>query len=182
VRIISGIAGGRKLKTPEGRDIRPTSDKVRGAIFNSLRSRGAVKDAVVIDVFCGSGALGLEALSQGAAHCTFIDNNKTSLALAKENAEQLSLDKNAAFVFAYAEKLKPHTGAKFTLAFLDPPYNKSLVLRALDKLDAGGWLAGDAICVVEVEKNFRDIIPPPFHVLDEKLYGDTKILFLKYSS
>ncbi|MCC7304687.1 MAG: 16S rRNA (guanine(966)-N(2))-methyltransferase RsmD [Alphaproteobacteria bacterium] len=181
MRIISGIAGGRRLKTPEGRDVRPTSDKVRGAIFNSLRSRGAVEGAQVIDCFCGSGALGLEALSQGAAGCVFIDNNRKSLDLAKENAKTLGFE--GRFIFSDAGKLKtrPEDAEAAGLVFLDPPYNKGLVLPALVALTQGGWIAKDAVAVIEAEKNFKDAIPADFKMLDEKLYGDTKVLFFRYS-
>lgn len=179
MRIIAGVAGGRRLKTPEGRDVRPTSDKVRGAIFNALQARGAVEGAAALDVFCGSGALGLEALSRGAEHCTFIDNNKVSLALAKENAKALGFE--ATFIFADAVKLKT-APKKFSLVFLDPPYNKNLVVPALEKLMTGGWVEDDAVCVVETEKGFKGIFPAAFHVLDEKIYGDTKVIFLSVSS
>ena len=88
MRIVAGQYGGRRLEVPKGRDIRPTSDKVRGAIFNALRSRGAVEHARVLDAFCGTGALGLEALSQGAAH---LDKSRESLELARRNAAALGL-------------------------------------------------------------------------------------------
>jgi 16S rRNA (guanine966-N2)-methyltransferase len=180
MRIISGIAGGRKLLTPEGDAIRPTSDKVRGAIFNSLLSKTDIKDANVIDVFCGSGALGLEALSRGAKHCTFVDNSKVSLNLAKENAKALGFD-NASFIFSDAAKLKASRSEKVALAFLDPPYNKGLITPALSALLAGGWLAKNAVFVVETEKNFNGDIPLTFQTLDEKNYGDTRVLFLRYA-
>lgn len=177
MRIISGSAGGRKLLTPDGDIIRPTSDKVRGAIFNSLLSKISVQDSNVIDCFCGSGALGLEALSRGAAHCMFVDNNHTSLELAKENAKALKFE-NADFVFSDAAKLKS-AGQKYSLAFLDPPYNKKLIIPALAALQAG-LLEQGAVCVLETEKPFNEV-HAAFTVLDEKTYGDTKVLFLKYS-
>ncbi len=179
MRIISGTARGRKLITPDGDAIRPTSDKVRGAIFNSLLSKIDVRDAVVIDCFCGSGALGLEALSRGAAHCMFIDNSRVSLDLAKENAKVLKFE-NVEFVFSDAVKLK-RAQQKAALAFLDPPYNKSLVPPALKVLHDGGWLDTGAVIVVETEKSFKDLLPPEFQPIDEKTYGDTRVLFLRYA-
>lgn len=177
MRIIAGTARGRKLSAPEGRDVRPTSDKVRGAIFNALQARGVLQGAQVLDVFCGSGALGLEALSRGAAHAAFIDNSKVSIDFAKENAKALGFSDKASFIFSDSEKLKTPP-QKFSLVFLDPPYNKNLVLPVLAKLSDGGWLEDDAVCVIEAEKSFKGIIPPPYQTLDEKVYGDTKVLFL----
>jgi 16S rRNA (guanine966-N2)-methyltransferase len=178
MRIIAGTAGGRKLLTPDGDAIRPTSDKVRGAIFNSLLSKISVQGANVLDCFCGSGALGLEALSRGAAHCTFVDNSRTSLDLAKENAKALKFE-NASFIFSDAAKLKA-PGKKASLVFLDPPYNKNLIIPALEALHVNGWLEKDAVAVVETEKTFSETYAA-FVVLDEKNYGDTKVSFLKYT-
>lgn len=98
MKIVAGKYGGRRLLTPKNRDIRPTSDKVRGAIFNMLASRGALEGAVVLDAFCGTGALGLEALSRGAEHCMFIDKSRTSLALTRENANVFGVGAEASYV------------------------------------------------------------------------------------
>ena len=97
MRIVAGRYGGRKLMVPKGRDIRPTSDKVRGAVFNMLDSRGAVQGALVLDAFCGTGALGFEALSRGARHCTFIDKNSESLKLCRANAQALGAEGECRF-------------------------------------------------------------------------------------
>lgn len=182
MRIVSGIAGGRRLEVPKGRDIRPTSDKVRGAIFNALNSRGVIVDARVIDCFCGSGALGLEAISRGAASAVFIDDNRKSLDCAKANAEALGFKAQCKFILKDALKLKEPFAdmEKATLVFIDPPYNKGLAFPALEALRAGGWMAEDAMCVVETEKAFALPVPPAFQVLDEKVYGDTKVVFLQY--
>lgn len=179
MRIIAGIARGRRLIAPEGDAIRPTSDKVRGAVFNSLKSKIDIEGLHVLDCFCGSGALGLEALSRGAAHCTFIDNARASLDLAKENAQHLKFE-NADFIFRDATKLKENRGEKASLAFLDSPYKKGLVLPALAALHAGAWLKQGAICVAETEKSFHGIFEKPFSVIDEKSYGDTKVWFLRH--
>ncbi len=181
MRIIAGSAGGRKLLVPKDDRIRPTGDKVRGAIFNSLRSRGVVQDAVVLDCFCGTGALGLEALSQGAASCIFVDNSKESLDLAKQNAAALGFVERSKFVFSDARKLKkPSESVKAGLAFLDPPYEKGLVAPTLEALYTGERLEKDAVVIVEAEKNFKEVIPTAFKALDEKIYGDTKVLFLQF--
>ncbi len=184
MRIVSGKYGGRKLAAPKGNDIRPTSDKIRGAVFNMLRNRGAVEDAIVIDIFCGTGALGLEALSQGADSCISIDKNKDSLNLAKQNAESLGAENESRFILKDAAKLglKPDDMLPATLVFLDPPYNQNLINPALTALNAGDWLADDALLVIEVEKTFDENLPTAFSILDEKNYGDTTILLAGYES
>ncbi len=182
MRIVAGKFGGRVLETPKNRDIRPTSDKVRGAVFNALQSRGVVHEARVIDCFCGTGALGMEALSQGASSCTFIDKNRSSLDLARDNAARLGLKDEVSFLLKDAAHLKAISEdvEKFTLAFLDPPYGQDLVEDTLDVLNIRGWLAPGAVCVVEVEKGYSGAVPKFYTLLDERTYGDTKILFLRY--
>lgn len=167
------------MKMIAGDAIRPTSDKTRGAIFNSLKSKIDIEGLHVVDCFCGSGALGLEALSRGSAHCTFIDNSRVSLDLAKENARSLKFE-NAEFILKDTTKLKELNGKKASLAFLDPPYKKNLVVPALAALHAGGWLEDGAVCVAETEKAFAGGFEKPFSLIDEKVYGDTKVWFLKY--
>ncbi|GJL85554.1 MAG: methyltransferase [Micavibrio sp.] len=184
MRIVSGKYGGRKLSVPKGNDIRPTSDKIRGAVFNILRSRGTLEGTVVIDAFCGTGALGLEALSQGASSCSFIDKNKDSLNLAKQNVEAFGVEDEARFILKDSTKLGPRPADMplVTLAFLDPPYNQTLVTPTLAALHEGGWLAGEALLVLEVEKSFNESLPTPFKVLDERNYGGTTILLAGYEA
>lgn len=180
MRIIGGTCRGRPLKTPKGQDIRPTSDKVRLAIFNALYSRAAVQDAVVIDAFCGTGALGLESLSQGAAQCLFCDSARTSLSLAKENAALLELNENATFKQTDAIKIGPCPAeqAKATLVFLDPPYRKNLVISTIEALKKGDWITEETLFVIETEKEWN---PQNLdgEVTFDKLYGDTRMVFLK---
>lgn len=107
MRIISGKYGGRRLDVPKGRDIRPTSDKVRGSIFNALISRADIEGTQVMDLFCGTGALGLEALSRGAERCLFVDKAKDSLTLARQNAADLDEEIQADFILSDATKLRP---------------------------------------------------------------------------
>lgn len=183
MRIVSGIYGGRVLEAPKDRNIRPTSDKVRGAMFNALQSRGAVADAVVLDCFCGSGALGLEALSQGAAHCTFIDKARSSLDLARRNAQALGVEA-AEFILKDATKLSapmPDDVAA-CLVFLDPPYGQGLAEAALRNLQAGDWLTNGAICVVEENKSAGFNAPSGFEIISEKTYGDTAVIMLAYKT
>jgi 16S rRNA (guanine966-N2)-methyltransferase len=180
MRIVSGKYGGRRLNSPVDNSIRPTSDKVRGAIFNALLSRITFEGAQVLDVFCGTGSLGLEALSRGASACIFVDHSYQSLALARENAEMLGAA--GEFLKQDAADIGVHNGAHANLMFMDPPYSKGLAVKALLALHEGGWLASDCVCVIEVEKRFADSLPPMYCLDGEKSYGDTRILFLTYNS
>jgi 16S rRNA (guanine966-N2)-methyltransferase len=180
MRIIGGSARGRTLKTPVGQDIRPTSDKVRLAIFNSLFSRGGVAGKVVLDAFCGTGALGCEALSQGAAKSIFCDISKVSLALAKKNAAALGFTDRAEFILKDAAKLGARSPSTppIDIVFLDPPYRKGLIIPVLDTLKSGNWLADSAIIVIETEKE-----TPPVegygNIVFDKTYGETRVSFLR---
>lgn len=122
MRIVAGTAGGRNLVTPDGDDVRPTKDRVREAIFNSLHSHGYVEGCRFLDLFAGSGALGLEALSRGAAECTFIDSDRRSIAVVTENIDQLGFGERAvvrqADGMVVAATVTPHD-----VALLDPPYS-----------------------------------------------------------
>lgn len=176
MRIVAGLHRGRTLKTPQNSEIRPTSDKVRQALFNALNSRGVVVDAVVLDAFCGTGALGLEALSQGAAETLFMDVAKTSLGLAEENAGLLKELPRSKFFLkdATSPGKKPEAVPPATLVFLDPPYHKNLVPQAFAGLVTERWLADGAIVVVETELG-ADLSGIPADILFEKTYGDTVI-------
>ncbi len=182
MRIVAGRYGGRRLEVPKNNDIRPTTDKVRGAIFNALQSLGAVQGANVLDGFCGSGALGLEALSRGAVACSFVDVSKVSLALARRNAENLGAAVESRFVLKDLGKVHDSIiGAPFDLVFLDPPYHKGLVDKALKVLAAAGALNNDTICVVEVERSYAPELSGSFSVQSEKIYGDTKVYIFRYA-
>jgi 16S rRNA (guanine966-N2)-methyltransferase len=182
MRIIAGQYRGRRLLVPKGNSIRPTSDKVRGAIFNALVSQGAIENVRVLDCFAGSGALGLEALSRGARHCSFIDISKSSLTLARENAALLGALDHADFLLKDATRLEPlrASAEKYDLIFLDPPYRKSMVEPVLSRLTDGEWLNADAVIVAEVEAEYAVPCTDAFEVQDAKSYGDTRIVYLRY--
>lgn len=182
MRIVAGEYRGRRLLTPKGRDVRPTSDKVRGAVFNALESRGAIKGRHVLDAFCGTGALGLEALSRGAASCMFADIDREALSLARINAENLGAQSRCRFMNADLTRSVRQgvSGYPFGLIFLDPPYRKSLILPVLGMLSKAQWIEEGALCVVESEKEFEPFLNGSFSVLDRKVYGDTQILLLCY--
>ena len=180
MRIIGGSARGRQLNTPVGLDIRPTSDKVRLAIFNALFSRGGVVGKVVFDAFCGTGALACEALSHGAAKAVFCDISRVSLALAKENAAALGFTAQSEFMLKDAAKIgpRPATTPHMDVVFLDPPYRKNLVAPGMDALKSGDWLAPDAILIIETEGEAKPLDGYGDLTFD-KTYGETRVTFIQ---
>ena len=180
MRITGGEYRGRILQAPKGDAIRPTSDKVRQAIFNMLNARGLVQDAAILDVFCGTGALGIEALSWGASSAAFMDKNKTSLDLAKSNHAALKISVPCSFVLKDATKpgAKPENIAAANLVFLDPPYNQNLVSAALSALADGGWMDADAHILIETERGYDASVLTGYDVLMTRDYGDTAVALL----
>lgn len=182
MRIVAGLYKSRHIAVPPGRDIRPTSDKVRGAIFNVLQSMGGVDGLNVLDAFCGSGALGLEALSRGAALACFADKAASSLDCARANAASLGVGDGAALFLKQdsAKPPRPPTDISgFDLVFLDPPYRLGLVAAALQALQAQGWIAPAAIIVAETEREHSPAWPDFVRLLQTKIYGETAIHFLE---
>lgn len=180
MRIIAGKYGTRKLETPKNDSIRPTSDKIRGSIFNALTSRIDLDGVRVLDLFSGTGALGLEALSRGASFVHFLDKSHESMGLTKFNAESLATLWDCTFTVRDSTKIGENDGSAYDLFFCDPPYSKDMVLPTLDGLNNGKWLNKGAIGVIETEKNWPNDLPKDFTVLSEKEYGDTKITFVSY--
>jgi len=181
MRIVAGEYGGRALITPKNREVRPTSDKIRGAIFNMLHSRGCVEGVDALDAFCGTGALGLEALSRGAAHCTFLDKSRVSLDLAKENAANLEAMDLCEFKLRDATILRD-TKKPYELIFLDPPYFKGLAPVALERMAQHGWIEKGAWIVCETEKKCDDDFPTHFEIDVQKTYSDIKVTILRYDA
>jgi 16S rRNA (guanine966-N2)-methyltransferase len=188
LRIIAGLYRGRALAAPEGRSVRPTSDRAREAIFNVLEHAPwspGLKDARVIDLFAGSGALGLEALSRGAALCFFVETDAGARGAIRANIDAVgdaSLAGRTRIHRRDATDLGPMPagdGAPFDLAFLDPPYGQGLDQRALASLAAGGWLKPGATCVVERGAGEAELLPDGFEVVDQRRYGAAQVLFLR---
>jgi 16S rRNA (guanine966-N2)-methyltransferase len=183
VRIIGGTARGLHLADVGAGDakahLRPTSDRVREAIFNLLINGGygdPVTGARVLDLFAGTGALGLEAISRGAAHATLVDDGPAALALQKRNIALMR--SNAAISLRRdATRLGDNPGAPFTLVFLDPPYGKALGEQALKAAAIGHWLAPEALIVWE--ESAAPLIPPAFTQTDQRRYGDTIVTILR---
>jgi 16S rRNA (guanine966-N2)-methyltransferase len=179
MRIVGGRLKGRVLHAPASGAIRPTSERLRESIFDILAHRhDAVEGARVVDLFAGSGALGIEALSRGAEFALFVDNGAEARALLRANVEALALGGVTRIWRADATRLgKAPAGAPFTLAFLDPPYDKGLAGPALAALCEGGWLAADALVVVEEAAKAEIAAPPALERVDERVYGETRIAF-----
>jgi len=179
MKIISGIYGGRRLETPKNNNIRPTSDKIRGAIFNMISSRIDLKDVRILDAFCGSGALGLEGLSRGGVHCTFIDKSPMSLDLCKRNVRMLGIENQAKFYLKDSTRsLGIIANIAYDLIFVDPPYYQDLVLPTLYVLGAANMITHSALIVIETEKQWNSILPAGFKCETEKRYGDTKVTII----
>ena len=185
LRIIAGRHKGRKIETREHAEIRPTGAKARGAIFNILihgtfgGDASPLIDKPVIDLFCGTGALGLEALSRGATHVTFVDQSSESIGLARANVKSMGEDENAHFIRNDSTSLPP-ARLKCSVAFLDPPYNSGLAPKSLASLHKQGWLEKGAVAVVEISVR-ETLLPPEGYALhDERIYGNTKVVILVY--
>jgi 16S rRNA (guanine966-N2)-methyltransferase len=185
MRIVSGRFKGRSLRAPGDAGLRPTSDKVRQAIFNILEHAGfaagfSLDGARVVDLFAGTGALGLEALSRGAKYCLFIEDSAESRAIIRENVEALGLTGASKIWRRDATNLGPlDTLAPFDLAFLDPPYRKGLLAPALKSLAAGGWLNANALVIAEAAEDETMPVVEGFEILDDRVYGDTRIAFMR---
>ena len=185
LRIVGGRHRGRTLATPQGLATRPTASRAREALFNILmhanwRQDGTspLIDARVLDAFAGSGALGLEALSRGAAHATFLDNDPAAIKLIGENLRKLGETAAAKVIRADATR-PPPAREPCDLVFLDPPYRSGHAAPALAALDEAGWLVPEAVATVELAHN-EDLPPPPgFEQIDERRYGAAKIVILK---
>jgi len=181
MRIVGGRLGGRTLAGPKSQAIRPTSDRLRESLFNILAHGHGdpVTGARVLDLFAGTGALGLEAMSRGARFALFIDDGAEARALLRQNVEALGLGGVTRIFRRDATKLgAAHPVEPFSLAFLDPPYRRGLAERALGSLAAGGWLTPDALVVVEEAADAGLQTPDGFTATDRRRYDDTEFLFL----
>jgi 16S rRNA (guanine966-N2)-methyltransferase len=184
MRIVGGTLRGRALAAPADQATRPTSDRVREAVFNILAH--SIPDFViegtrVLDLFAGTGALGLEALSRGAACCLFVEESAEARAVIRRNVEAFALTGTTRIFRRDATSLGPAgSQAPFGLAFLDPPYGMGLAERALASAAEGGWLAAGAIVVVEERKGEPVPLPAQFAELDRRSWGDTQVLFARF--
>lgn len=182
MRIVGGTLKGRTLSTPKHEGVRPTSDRVRESVFNILAHGSgfpSLDGARVIDLFAGTGALGIEAISRGAKYCLFVETDTQSRALIRQNIEAFGLTGVTRLFRRDATDMGPAgTMDAFNIAFLDPPYGKGLAERSLAVLSAGNWLKLGALCVVEERAGTVISWPQGFQEVDRRTWGDTDVHFL----
>lgn len=183
MRIIAGSFKGKRLFTPQGDEVRPTSDRTRESLFNLLMHGDYegfhILGKPVADLCCGTGALGLEALSRGASHCLFVDRSKASLQLAEKNAHHCGIAAQCAFHLADIAQLG-NAPRPSSVVFLDAPYESAFLPRALDGLMAKNWLLPHALVVVEQSKFTPAIEVNHLNLLDDRAYGKTALRIYQY--
>lgn len=177
MRVVAGSLRGRRIDAPDTPSTRPTTDKVREAVFNALGSLGEIEGARVVDLFAGSGAMGIEALSRGAAHCTFVENDRRALAVLRRNLEHLGVAAMADVVdsdaLAFVSRRVPSgaTDGGIDLLIADPPYGFGEWSRLLDGADAG---------LVVIESDREPEVPRGWEMVRSKRYGRTHVAFLRH--
>ena len=185
MRIVGGDWRGRSLKAPSGRNTRPTADRVQESIFNILahgRLSLTVHGTHVLDVFAGTGGLAFEAMSRGAAHATFIENDRSAIQTIQHNAGVLGVARTVVILPLDGARLpSPPMKAKapFDVVFLDAPYDQGLTQPALLGLINKGWLAAEAVLVVETGTHENIVIPSIYEQIDERSFGAAKVTFLR---
>jgi 16S rRNA (guanine966-N2)-methyltransferase len=184
LRIVGGIHRGRRLVVPPGNSVRPTGDRAREALFNILSHGGLASEGLpfagrpVLDAFAGTGALGLEALSRGAAAAGFIENGREALTALRRNVAALGEEDRTHVVVGDATR-PPRAAFACAVVFLDPPYGSGLAVPALPALAAAGWLAPEALAVVELAAAETWAPLSGFATLAERVYGAARLVFLR---
>jgi 16S rRNA (guanine966-N2)-methyltransferase len=184
MRIVGGRLRSRPIAGPKGPGLRPSADRLRESLFNILQHGygDPITGARVLDLFAGTGALGIEAVSRGAAFALFVDSGAEARALLRNNVEALALGGISKVYRRDATDLGPaHPMEPFSLVFLDPPYGKSLAEKALASLRNGGWLAPGALLVVEEAKAAGFSAPEGFEEVERRAYDETEFVFLRFS-
>lgn len=181
MRVISGKARGLKLNTPKNQDVRPTTDRVKENLFNMINSY--IMDSNVLDLFAGTGSLGIECLSRGAKNCVFVDISKESISIVKSNIKKARVDNESVVLnadFKDAVSRLQVQKNKFDIIFMDPPYYKEMFVDALQKIDNAELLNEEGIIVVEhdTKDDLPDIIGRLEKTKDKK-YGNTTLTFYK---
>lgn len=184
MRIVGGRFRGAALAAPKTMAIRPTTDRLRETLFNILaHGQGdPVEGARVLDLFSGTGALGLEALSRGARFCLFVEEAAEARGLVRTNVEKLGLTGVTKIWRRDATRLGPAGLDRFDLCFLDPPYGKRLGEAALAAARAGGWLAADALVVLEEAADAPFDLPAGYDLVDDRDYGEARLRFLRLAA
>src|SRR6266853_1599880 len=185
MRIVGGRLGGRTLAAPKSQAVRPTSDRLRESLFNILAHGygDPIAGARVLDLFAGTGALGLEAMSRGAAFALLIDDGTEARALIRQNVEALGLGGVTRVFRRDATRLGAvHPNEPFGLVFLDPPYRKGLAEKSLASLRDGAWLAPEALVIVEEAADAGLAAPQGYAEIERRRYDDTEFTFLRRAS
>ena len=182
MRVVAGVAGRTKLVAPKGMDTRPTSDMAKENLFNILAPH--VRGARFLDLFCGSGAIGIEALSRGADEAVFVENAKPAIDATQQNLEKTKLKADVlAFPVQRAIDLLESEKRCFDIIFLDPPYETDLLIQTLKHLSKTHLLAANGLLIAETDSNFGDIVgvPREFALVDKRNYGRTCFLFYRWA-
>lgn len=182
MRIVAGKHRGAKLTAPEGLEVRPTSERAREALFSILeggRFELTLRGARVLDLFAGSGALGLEALSRGAAQVVFVENGPAAIAALRANIAKLRAAGIADVREADATRFHERSPAPADLVLMDPPYGSGLWAEALDAIGRGGWVGPDTVVAVEVGKKEKVEPPAGFVLADDRRYGAARLILLQ---
>ena len=179
MRIVGGEFRGRTLQSPKSAATRPTSDRTRESLFNILINRLDFEDLRVLDLFAGTGALGIEALSRGADNCVFIESASSPYAVIRQNIENFNLHGRTKLLKMDATNLGNNRGEGFDLVFLDPPYSKSLGEKAVQSLVENSWLNEGATLILEEAIASAPTMLPGFTLEDQRKFGDTMIGIFK---
>ena len=185
MRIVGGRFRGRSIAGPTSDTIRPTSDRLRETIFNILLHGydDPVSGSRVLDLFAGTGAMGLEALSRGAAFSLFVDEGAEPRGLIRANVESLGVGGETRLFRRDATRMGAAApNQPFSLVFCDPPYGKELAPKALRSCAEGGWLVPGALAIIEEAVGAAIVLPAGFEGLEEREYGDTKVIFARYAA
>lgn len=182
MRIVAGSRRGTKLAAPDGLEVRPSSERLREALFSMLDSGRlgvTLRDARVMDLFAGTGALGLEAISRGAALVVFVENHPAALAALRANIGKCRARELCHIRDADAARFSERAPAPATLVLMDPPYRSGLWESALESVDRGGWIDADTVVVLEIGRKDPLAVPPGFELLDDRRYGAGRIVLLR---
>lgn len=181
LRIISGQFKGRRLDAPDGPQIRPTSNRLRERIFSILQSRvGSLEGLSVADIFAGTGAMGIEAVSRGAAKAWFVEKHEDSLELLRGNLEKIGIAGLVRVIAADARQL-PKADEAFNILFLDPPYRRRLAEPTLTSLVECGWAGNESLVIVEIATDDRFDLPDGFRMVDERQQGNNRVVFAVFA-
>ena len=188
MRIVGGSRRGRKILSPKGLSVRPTSERIRESLFDIIMhgqfDKPELKKSKVIDFFAGTGALGLEALSRGAKSLIAIEHNKYTLEYLRKNIEKLEFSDQVTIIHGDATKLPPakEYQSNCSYAFLDPPYDSNITAEVIKCAYQGGWLDINTVIVIEISNQMNFDIPEEFKIIEDRLYGRSRLLFIRLSN